>query len=183
MVTADRAQIIVSPDANTRPSVERVTEQDMYSEVALIRSDALVREVLEPHWDPSWQDHASIGSRIWSALMFPIRLPSILYRRLHGIPQLTGLDMWVNATLANLDVGVVDNSKLIAVHFYSARPEWAAEFLNKLIAKHIERRARLSQQSEARRFYETQRDVLAEKAHTAEEALSAFNRQKRCAIG
>ena len=40
MVTSDRAQIVVSPDADTRPTVERVTEQDMNSEVALIRSEA-----------------------------------------------------------------------------------------------------------------------------------------------
>ena len=45
------------------------------------------------------------------------------------------------------------------VDFYASDPRWAAEFVNKLVAHHIERRAKLSQQSEARRFFESQRDV------------------------
>jgi uncharacterized protein involved in exopolysaccharide biosynthesis len=49
--------------------------------------------------------------------------------------------------------------------------------VNKLVTRHIERRARLSQQSEARRFFEAQRDVLASKTREAEAALEEFNRR------
>lgn len=178
MVTADRAQIIVSPDANTRPSVERVTEQDMFSELALIKSEALVREVLEPYYDANKKHPASIVGSIMSAITFPMRLPSILYRRLHNIAPATGLDVWVQNTLSGLNVNLVDNSKLIEVAFYSADPHWAAEVVNKVVAKHLERRSRLSQQSEARAFYETQRDILSQQSREAESALEAFNKRE-----
>jgi succinoglycan biosynthesis transport protein ExoP len=179
MITSDRAQIIVSPDANTRPTVERVTEQDMNSEVALIRSEALVREVLEPYWNESEQEKVGILGRIGAVLTFPFRLPSILYHKLHGVEPASGLDTWVQATIqSNLGVSLVGKSNLIEVSSYAADPVWAAEFVNKLVARHLERRAKLSQQKEARRFFESQRDVLAEKSREAEAALTAFNRRE-----
>ena len=178
MVTSDRAQIVVSPDANTRPTVDRVTEQDMNGEVALIRSDSLVRDVLEPYWHAETKEEPSAFDNIMSVLTFPLRIPAILYRKVHGIPPLNGLEMWAHGTLANLQVGIVGKSSLIQVDYYSGNPKWAAEFVNKLVARHLERRAKLSQQSEARRFYEAQRDVLNEKAQAAEAALMAFNRRQ-----
>jgi len=177
MVTSDRAQIVVSPDANTRPNVERVTEGDMNSEVALIRSEALIRDVLAPYWKESKEEAPGFIGRVVSVLTFPLRIPSLLYGMLHKVPPVTGLDRWVRSTAANMGVGLVSKSNLIEVSFYSSSPEWAAEFLNKLVARHIERRAKLSQQSEARRFFESQRDVLATRSVEAEAALEEFNRR------
>jgi uncharacterized protein involved in exopolysaccharide biosynthesis len=178
MVTSDRAQVVVSPDMNTRPTVERVTDQDMNSEVALIRSEALVREVLEPYWDETEALKVSLMSRVWSILTFPTRIPSLMYRKLHHLPPMDGLDGWVQDVTGNVGVGQIGKSNLIEVAYYSPKPEWAAEFVNKLVARHIERRAKLSQQSEARRFFEAQRDVLADKSRTAQAELEEFNHRQ-----
>jgi uncharacterized protein involved in exopolysaccharide biosynthesis len=178
MVTSDRAQIVVSPDENTRPTVERVTEQDMNSEVALIRSEVLIREVLAPYWKGDSDDEPGMFDRIMSVLTFPLRVPALLYQKLHGVPNVTGLDRRVRGTSSSLDVGLVGKSNLIEVAYYSSNPKWAAEFVNKLVARHLERRAKLSQQSEARRFFESQRDVLAEKSRQTEAELDEFNRRE-----
>ena len=161
MVTSDRAQVVVSPDAGTRPTVENVTEQDMNSEVALIYSESLVRDVLAPYWSEDEEDSPSIFSRIRSVVTFPLRIPSLLYQLIHKVPPHTGLDSWAQDTLDKVGVGIVGRSNLIEVSFTSSNPKWAAEFVNKLVAKHIERRGKLSQQSEARRFFESQREMLA----------------------
>jgi uncharacterized protein involved in exopolysaccharide biosynthesis len=179
MITSDRAQMVVSPDANTRPTVERVTEQDMNSEVALIRSEALVREVLEPFYHESEQEKIGILGRISSVLTFPFRIPSRLYHKLHGVEPASRLDTWVQTTIqSSLGVSLVGKSNLIEVSYSAPDPVWAAQFVNKLVAHHLERRAKLSQQKEARRFFESQRDVLAERSREAESALSAFNRRE-----
>lgn len=177
MVTSDRAQIVVSPDANTRPTVERVTEQDMNSEVALIHSDALVREVLAEYWKTE-DEPPTLAGRLLSIVTFPLRIPALLYQRLHNVAPPTELDNAVQVVLKNLGAGIVGKSNLIEVSYYSADPKWAAELVNKLVAKHIERRAKLSQQSEARRFFESQRDVLATKTREAEVALEEFNHRQ-----
>lgn len=178
MVTSDRAQIVMSPDANTRPSVNGVNEADLNSEAALIGSDALIRDVLSEYTREDEPDEPSVLRRVWSLVTLPLRLPSILYSSMHGVQPATSLDSWVRDTSSKLGVGLVGRSNLIAVNYYDSNPQWAAEFVNKLVARHLERRAKLSSQSEARRFFETQRDVLAQKSLEAEAALEEFNRRQ-----
>jgi uncharacterized protein involved in exopolysaccharide biosynthesis len=101
-------------------------------------------------------------------------LPAILYRAAHGIPPATPLDQWVEGTYAELGVTPVKQSNLIEASIENRDPKWAARLTNELLAKYIERRSRLSQQSEAQRFYETQRHVLSDKTRTAEAALQDF---------
>jgi uncharacterized protein involved in exopolysaccharide biosynthesis len=174
MVTSDRAQVVVSPDASTRPMVDRVNDEDLNSEAALLRSDALIRAVLVKHYDPDAQAAPTVFDRILSVVTFPIRLPGILYRAIHGIPQATPLDLWVDGTAATLAVTPVGKSSLIEVSYDSTNPQWSAQLVNELVAHHMERRSRMSQQSEAQRFYESQRQVLTEKARAAETALQEF---------
>ncbi|MCC6766454.1 MAG: hypothetical protein IT293_17475 [Deltaproteobacteria bacterium] len=178
MVTSDRAQVVVSPDAGTRPTVENVTEQDMNSEVALIYSESLVREVLAPYWSQDEEEASTFFARVRSVITFPLRVPSLIYQFIHQVPPPTGLDNWAQATLDKLGVGIVGKSNLIEVSYTASSPKWAAEFVNKLVAHHIERRGKLSQQSEARRFFESQRDVLANKSREAEVALAEFNHRQ-----
>ena len=149
------AEVAVSPDENTRPSIDRVTDQDLNSEGTLLRSEALIRDVLQPYWDKRSGEKppttvGKVTSGFWRVVMFPIRLPGLLYRSFHNIP----LDDWVDETSSHLWVSPLARSNLIEITYESSDPEWAANVLNKLIARHIERHTRLNQQSEAREFYE-----------------------------
>jgi polysaccharide biosynthesis transport protein len=179
MLTSDRARVAVSPDADTRPLIDSVTELDLNSEVALLESEALVREVLEPYWvEDEEEDKPGLKSRVFAFLSLPVRLPLILYGWLHGISPRSGLDLWVADVASDIGIGIVGHSNLIQVVYESSRPKWAAEFVNAFTAKHIERRAKLSQQSEAKQFYESQRQLLAEKAAQATAALDEFYKRE-----
>ena len=179
MVTSDRAKVAVSPDADTRPFVDRVTEEDMNSEATLLHSEALIREVLEPYWQKRSPEKpptafGQVTHGMWRALTLPIRLPGLLYRWLHDIPMPTGLDDWIDETVSHLSVSPLGRSNLIEISFDSGDPDWAANLVNKLIARHIERHTKLNQQSEAREFYEKQRELLAQTSTDAEAALQQF---------
>jgi len=151
-----------------------VSDEDLNSEAALLKSDTLIRAVLEKHFDSAVQPAPTVLDRIGSVLTFPIRLPAILYRAVHGIAPSSPLDRWVENTSTELGVSPVSKSNLIEVSYESNDPKWAAQFVNELVAHHMERRSRMSQQSEAQRFYESQRQVLTEKARAAETALQEF---------
>jgi uncharacterized protein involved in exopolysaccharide biosynthesis len=179
VVTADRAKSVVSPDANTHAVVDPVTEQDLTSEATLLRSDALVREVLQPYWENrAPETPANIVVRMLNGILdivtFPLHLPGRLYSAMHGIPAPTPFDYWVADSEKRLGVNPVVHSNLIEVSYEHRDPKWAAEFANKLIAQHIERHTRLNQQSEALLFYERQRELLAQKSTEAETALQHF---------
>jgi polysaccharide biosynthesis transport protein len=179
MLTSDRARVAVSPDADTRPLVDSVTELDLNAEVALLQSEALVREVLAPYWKEGDEEQKpGIVSQFFSLLTLPIRLPLILYSKLHGIQPSTGLDAWTQQVMAEIGVGIVGRSNLIHVVYESGNPEWAAEFVNAYVTKHIERRVKLSQQSEAKQFYESQKVLLAEKSQQASAALEDFYKRE-----
>src|SRR4030095_6802867 len=81
MVTSARATITVSPDANERPRVDPVTDSDLGSEVAMLNSMSMLREVLAPYRDRQQPQQApSVFARVMSILNYPLSLPSRIYR-------------------------------------------------------------------------------------------------------
>jgi uncharacterized protein involved in exopolysaccharide biosynthesis len=179
MVTADRAKSIVTPDANTHAVVDQVGEGDLNSESTLLRSDTLMREVLGPYWDsrPPQKNRNIVVRALRGVLRLatlPLRVPGHVYRYIHNIPPPTEFDYWVAETEDHLTITPIPRSNLIEVSFEDTDPKFAAELVNKLIAQHIERHTRLNQQSEARQFYEKQRELLSKKSAEAEQALQLF---------
>ncbi len=172
IVGSARARIPVSPDANAMPMVEQVTEQDLNSEVALLKSEGLVRDVLQPYADRV--AHES-GPSVLTALF---ELPSRLYDRMHGVAPLSPFEKWVRRTAKHITVTPIPKSDLIEVSYRAGRPEWAAEFVNQLVLQHVQRTAELDQQSEAQKFFENQRQLLSQKLGDAEKARRVFSERE-----
>ena len=173
MVTSARATITVSPDANERPRVQPVTEADLSAEVAMLSSTSLLGEVLEPYGERVAQAPSAFG-RITRALLYPLSIPSRIYRDIHGVPPDSALDERVSSALPHLSVAGVGRSNLIEVAYEDRRPEWAAELVNNLVSHHVERHVRMNQEASAQQFYETQRELLTGTLRSAETALRTF---------
>jgi uncharacterized protein involved in exopolysaccharide biosynthesis len=175
MVTSLRARITVSPDPKSASTVDRLTDQDLNSEVALLSSSALVREALEPDREEiEKMDRTGWGKQISAMVASAIGLPTHLYRIMHGVPPLSRFEKVVLDVAANVTVTPVSKSNLIEVSYAADDREWAAQFVNRLVERHVERRARMNQQSEALGFLENQRQLLNDKLRTAEDALTNF---------
>ena len=151
IVRTNRARIAVSPDAQNTMTVERVDDQQVNSEVALMSSESLVRE-----------------------MSMPFELPGQVYRSLHGIPEPNAFDTWVRDVSSGISVQPIPRSNLIQVSYVGTDPRETAGFLNAFVAKYLERNAKLGQQAEAREFYEEQSRLLADRARNAEQALTVF---------
>src|SRR6266481_5577767 len=65
MVTSQRARMIVSADPKAASQVDRVNDQDLNSEVEMLKSEDLIREVLESYND---LDTAETGFWHWVAV-------------------------------------------------------------------------------------------------------------------
>lgn len=175
MVTSKRARITVSPDPKDGPTIDRVTEQDLNSEVALLQSVSLVREVLESHRDQLGdQGHPGVALQLMHLLAYPFGLPGRIYRALHQVAPSNALEDWVQSTIKRLTVADVKGSSLIEVSYEGAKPQWTAELVNALVRRHVERQVQLNQQSDALGFFESQRRLLSERLHDAEAALQKF---------
>jgi uncharacterized protein involved in exopolysaccharide biosynthesis len=102
----------------------------------------------------------------------------MLYRGLHDVPASSPFDRWLRKTARYVTVDPIRRSNLIEVSYEAREPEWAAELVNRLVALHVEHHTRLSQQSNARRFFDEQRRLLSERSREAEAALEAFYRRE-----
>jgi uncharacterized protein involved in exopolysaccharide biosynthesis len=171
MVTNDRP-LTVSPDESAQPT-EKVSDEDLNAEVSLLSSDALVREVLEPYRGSEYEPAEGAFKR-FTAL--PGDVVGFVYRTLHGVPAETAFDRWVEHTTKHLDVELVKKSNLISVSFgdRSVSPEWTAKLVNDLINHHLQHHDRRSRQSDAFRFFESQLQMLRDKARDAELAQQSF---------
>jgi uncharacterized protein involved in exopolysaccharide biosynthesis len=171
MVTATRTRD-VSPDANALPTVDRVTEEDLNSQAELLRSDGLIRNVLEPRLASANLDK-SVILRVLDA---PRAGVAAVYRALHGLPPPTALDDWVEQVDRHLDVQLPKKTNLIRVAYRERGidPEWAASFVNDLVDRALVQQADVGQQRQATAFFEEQRRVLGERLQAAEAARREF---------
>lgn len=176
IVRTARARIAVSPDAQNTLSVERVDDQQVNSEVALMSSESLVREMLEPRRAEVERRPGSggVGSSIGSLLRLPFELPGRIYRSIHGIPQPTAFDSWVREVSSGISVTPIPRSNLIQVSYVGSDPEQTAAFLNAFVARYLERNAKLGQQAEAQEFFQEQSRLLSDRVRDAEQSLAVF---------
>jgi len=175
---SNRADVKMSPNDAASMQNERVDETVVNSEAAWLRSETVLREVLEP-----WRLKIEAGmaeqtpsawDTIVSVVTFPFRLPGLAYRRLHGAPEPSWFDGWVDAVGARLEVSTARLSNVIDLGFTDGSPEFATSVLKALIMYRMKRQAAFSQQDEAAKFYEEQSHLLATRVEEAERALQAF---------
>lgn len=176
MVTPARATITVSPDANEG---SRIAPLDLDSEVALLSSKELLREVLEPYRSQSNDDQPTgLVHAVLSALHYPFGLPGRIYRRIHDLPPVSGFEDWVDSVANHFAFTPIGRSSLIEVAYEDPQPQWAAELVNKVVSLHLEHHVRMNQESGAQEFYEQQRELLAAKLGQAEGALRDFSERE-----
>lgn len=175
MVTAERAQLAVSPDPKSGAFVGTVSDKDLNSEVALLQSPTLLREVLEPYRAEIEAESApTVVDRLRDRL-------SGLLRQLTGAPKRpapTAFDHFVDKVAAHLEVTAIKASNLIDIRYIGGNPEWAARFVNQLAQRHVDRHAETKRHSAALEFFETQRALLADRVRDAEAAMSEFSRRE-----
>jgi uncharacterized protein involved in exopolysaccharide biosynthesis len=175
MVSDDRTRFMISPDAGSSSVVDLVTAQDLNAEVAMLSSTNTIRDVLERHRDavkpvppPSWTQLLA------DVLTHPTDWPARLYSSYHEITPVTPFEGWVRNTAGHTGAYVIKGTNLIEVAYEAEDPQWAAQFVNELLAHHVERHATLYQQEEAREFIGSQRELLSATLRAAEGALRSF---------
>ena len=181
MVTGNRAQLTVTPDPRSRPMFEADGVQQINSLAALVRSPALIEEVIVA----SSNNSAGSGSDdrsfvVWlqdsiNEMYWKIRLiPDTLYRWAHGLPPPTAMESKVARVLNKLIFIPVPESNLVEVSFVSRSPGWARRIVNALVDRLIAKYTSLHESTGALRFYEDQRVLLASRLAEAQSNLTKF---------
>jgi len=175
MVRAQRARTVVS-NVEGRPHVDRMSDSEVNAVATMLRSQSLVRELLEPHRSDfsASDEERSVPGQIKDAITFPLRAPGIAYRMLHKLPEPSAFEQLVRKTSSQIDVTPVKRSNLIQVSYSSRDAEWAASFVNDLINSYITRYAAMEELAAGEDFFRSQRNILDRRVEEAQGALAAF---------
>lgn len=168
-VVPERARMVISPDPKTGALTETVNEHDLNSEVALLRSDQLLREVAQLHPQNGATDEpGGLGALVRGFMA----APGTLYRSMHGVTS-DPLDDEIREIRARLEIQPVKMSNLIRVSYREADPARAAALVNALAEGHVNRTTTTSR-GDVREFFERQQDVLYGSRGEAEQKLRTF---------
>lgn len=172
MVTAERTRSI-SSDAEALPTLDRVTDEDLNSQAALLGNRELISSVLTKFRGTPYEPARGPLSRI-AAL--PFEAVDRLYRVIHGLPQADDFERWVYATQRHLKIAPIKKTTLIEVSYKDRNvdPVWTSTFINALVDEGLARHERVSQQSEAQVFFDEQQRLLNDRVVVAEAARREF---------
>jgi uncharacterized protein involved in exopolysaccharide biosynthesis len=174
LVQTQRAHIPFSPSED-RLTVDRMSDQEINAVVALLRSASLVRDVLDAYRSKLEADEErSLIGTAKDVLLFPVALPGILYRLIHGLPAPSAFDRVVQKTVEKIEVTPVKQSNLIEVAYVSRDPQRASTFINELIQLYITRHAAFSEAGAGQDFFRNQRELLGERLDKAQAKLRDF---------
>jgi uncharacterized protein involved in exopolysaccharide biosynthesis len=168
------ATIMLGAQRVSTPRGDAMADKAISSEMALLSSPALVKDVLKQ------PDMAASGKPGGPAMQATPKVNPIaaLYRRAHGLPPADPMDDQVHAVAREIETNRVEDTNVIEVAYSSPNPHWAADFVNTLLAKHVERIARLEEQPGKRRFYQGQREEVFRRLEAARDALNRFRERQ-----
>jgi uncharacterized protein involved in exopolysaccharide biosynthesis len=181
LIQDNLAQLLVSPglqgNSPARPSAVNnpVTEQDLNSERDLVVSSYPVAQALAKLEPP--QADSMVGGFAKDTLRFVLNLPATSYQALHRAPKQSARERWVSEVWQRLSSWVIRRSNLVAVEFVSRDPNWAQDFLTRLLDQYLDLHGGLTNDPRAMRFFEAQAQMLQERLRRSEERLRALQLQ------
>ncbi|MGB5549066.1 MAG: Wzz/FepE/Etk N-terminal domain-containing protein [Thermoanaerobaculia bacterium] len=171
------ARIQLTAEGFSGPREEAMDFDQIQAELAFLKSPVLIRSVLREYSDTS----AAKGQRNLSLRYLvnsPKRLANDLYRRLHGMPQAEPLDSFAHEMAEWIEAEPVGRSNVIEISYQDSNPEFAARFVNDLIAAHTERIATLEGETETLPFWDAKIQEAAKRSSEAQAALDAYEAEQ-----
>ncbi len=175
------ATIMLGAQRVSTPRGDAMADKAISSEMTLLASPALIKEVLQqPGMAPpaAARDKRPASAATTPASAAAANPIAALYRRSHGLPPPDPLDQRVRDLATDIETNRVEDTNVIEVAYRGQDPRWAANFVNTLLAKHVERIARLEEQPGTRRFYQGQRDVVFRRLQATRDALNKFREKQ-----
>jgi len=177
------AKVQLTEQALSGPRAEGMSDKQIQAELALLKSEALIRSLLEDRGDfedPSTGVDAEEDTpegpetaREEPSTSQPTSTTPVAQLGSEGSSASA-----VQSIAKRIDAVAVGRSNLVEVSFLDRNPERAARFVNRLLELHIERIAELNEQSSALSVYQKQRDVLAQKWLQAVENLRRYREEQ-----
>jgi len=164
LVNRARVEVPIGPTESAQAFVGRVSEQDLNSEIEIIKSREMIEDVLQVLGvDEMLRPKSSGIDRVVATV-----------RKFFGGHELSFFDSMVVHLQERIYIRPVRRSNVIRITYQSEDPEWATRVVRTLTERYLVKRAERSQSSQAVVFFEQQmRDAELRLADT-EKALARY---------
>ena len=146
VVNRSRAEVPLAPSDSAQFIVGQLSEQDLNSEIEVLKNREMIEEVLEVMGVDESSRPAPSGIRTFVGSL----------REAFGGQQLSFFDVLVVDLQEKIDIRAIRRSNAIRISLRSGDPEWAARVVKTLTAIYLERRTERSQSPQVVSFFEEQ---------------------------
>ena len=163
LVNKSRAEIPIAPKESPQLIVSQVTEQDLNSEIQILKSRQLLEEAL-----PILDLERPVDGGGW------IGAATAWARKVMGGTQLSFNDRMVLQLQKKLKIEAIRKSNVIRVTYRSKDPELATRIVGTLTDRYLNKRAQMYQSPQALSFFEDQMREAGALLSERESALETF---------
>jgi uncharacterized protein involved in exopolysaccharide biosynthesis len=164
LVKKASAEVPLVPKESSQLIISQVTEEDLNSEMTILKSRQAIEETLRGLGvDESWR-HESLLQRARKAFA------SVL-----GAPRLAYFDEMVLQLENGIEVQPIRRSNVLEIRYRHTDPEWATKVVQGLTERYLARRAQVYQSPQAVVFFDEETRAAAARLEKAERALKSYS--------
>jgi uncharacterized protein involved in exopolysaccharide biosynthesis len=164
LVNEARAEMPIAPAASQPMIINQVSEQDLNSEIEVLKSRQLIEGVLRTLGVDESAEAEDRAKRGFFATL----------RGMLGSTRLSNFDGLVVHLQSAIDITPVPKSNVIKISYQSEDPEWATQVVGTLTDRYLERRAERYQSPQAVVFFEEQMRETRERLIESENVLERY---------
>jgi succinoglycan biosynthesis transport protein ExoP len=166
LVHAARAEMPIAPTDSTQLIVNRVSEQDLNSEIEVLQGRKLIEDAVRTLYEEDTL--TAVPPSVSIEASEPATSPG------GDAEQKANFNAVVSLVQANLEVYQVRKSNLLGVGYTSTDPVWATRVVGKLTDEYLKQRSQRYQSPQALAFFEQQMRDAETRLKRHEQALEDF---------
>lgn len=160
------AEVPLVPKESSQLIISQVTEEDLNSEMTILKSRQAIEETLRGLGvDESWRHD------------WPLQRARQAVAGALGVPRLAYFDEMVLELEKKIEVSPIRKSNVLQISYRHTDPEWATRVVRGLTERYITRRAEVYQSPQAVPFFEEEMRAAEARLKIAERALEAYSKK------
>jgi uncharacterized protein involved in exopolysaccharide biosynthesis len=160
------AEVPLVPKESSQLIISQVTEEDLNSEMTILKSRQAIEETLHGLGvDESWRHEE------------PLQRARRAVADVLGAPRLSYFDNMVLTLQRKIEVSPIRKSNVLEIKYRHTDPDWAMRVVQGLTERYISRRAEVYQSPQAVPFFEEEMQAADARLKKAEQALETYSKK------
>jgi uncharacterized protein involved in exopolysaccharide biosynthesis len=166
LIKKESAEVPLVPKESSQLIISQITEQDLNSEMTILKSRPAIEETLHSLGvDESWRHDG------------PLQRARRTVAAFFGAPSLSYFDEMVLQLEDKIEVRPIRKSNVLEISYRHADPDWATRVVQGLTDRYLTRRSQMYQPTGAVAFFDEEMRAAEARLKKAEQALETYSKE------